>query len=788
VPYVVVQLGTLVISLVQPVTDGEGDRRGVLAVDMDMGFFQAYLDSLPLPAGTYGVILNSDKLVLGHPDPAQLGRLFREVSDGYRAVYDGIIGGDGEGVQAFRFTEGDGRDAIASVRRMYNGWFVALITPYWTYYRDVYLTLGFLSLFGLLFATALAYMLLRISNDQIRSEKETRTKSVFLARMSHEIRTPLSAIIGLSELVHREYGSPKGLEYITGIRNSGEILLGIIDEILDFSKIQTGQLTVVSTPYNTASTINDLLTIIRVKVAETPLAFSVDISPDLPSVLIGDSVRLRQVLMNLLSNSVKYTREGSVRLSAFSEPTGDHTVRLSFKVEDTGIGIRAEDFPKLFREFIRVDAQRNPNIEGTGLGLPIAKSLCEAMGGEITVESEFGKGSRFTATVAQIVFDWAPMGEFRPGSAGPDRKHKATFTAPGARVLVVDDFSSNLLVAEGLLQPYRLDVSTCMNGREAVRMVSEGSFDAVLMDHMMPEMDGLEAVAEIRRYGGGRFRDLPVIALTANAVAGMRKAFLDGGFNDFLSKPIDVYKLDEILKRWLPASKLEGPPADGPPGPGGAPELAPLPVIEGLDAEAGIARTGGSRGRWLDTMGVFLRDARERGQVLDRVHDMDSLQDFTILVHALKSSLQNIGADGLSLRAAELEAAGAAGDLAAVRDGAQGFRKDLNMLAARVKELLAASRPGRRDGGVGPEFFRLLLSLRNALDTFDVAATDAAIGRLKALPLSSRKHEAVVEIADLILTADYQKAMDAVITLEQGQPPAEAAAAAAASGGPAARG
>ncbi|MDR3154617.1 MAG: response regulator [Deltaproteobacteria bacterium] len=773
-PYVDQEKGSLVISIVRPVADRGGAPRGFLVVDVDMAFFQAYMDTLPLPSGTYGVIMNADKLVLGHPDHRHLGKLFRDVSEGYRWIYERLL--EGQNVTAVRFREQNGMAAIASVKGMYNGWYVALVTPYWTYYRDVYVMLGVLCLLGLSCAAFLSYLLLRLYRDQLRSERENQTKSTFLARMSHEIRTPLSAIIGLSELVQREYGKPKGAEYITGIRNSGEILLGIIDEILDFSKIQTGQLSIVSTPYNTASAINDLLTIIRVKLAETSLEFHVDISPELPTVLIGDAVRIRQILINLLSNSIKYTKEGYIRLTASAEPTGDHTVKLSFRVEDSGIGIKAEDFPKLFREFIRVDAQRNPSIEGTGLGLPIAKSLCEAMGGEILVESEYGKGSVFTAVVIQIVFDWEPMGEFRPGSAGPGRKQKATFTAPRAKVLVVDDFASNILVAEGLLQPYRFGVATCMNGREAVELVRGGSFDLVLMDHMMPEMDGIEAVMEIKAMEGGAFANLPVIVLTANAVSGMRKKFLDSGFSDFLSKPIDVYKLDEVLRKWLPADLLEGPPPDAPGAASEGPSEAaqPLPKIEGLDAEAGIQRTGGSRGRWLDCLGVFLRDMRERVSILDAVHDRDNLQDFTILVHALKSSLSNIGADGLSSRSAELEAAGHAGDLETVRDKVDDYRRDLNILAVRVKELLATSRPGRRDGGVGPEFFRLLGTLRAALDNFDVSGTDSALERLKSLPLAPKKHEAVIEIADMVLSGDYQEAMDAVIRLESGNaPPAQ---------------
>jgi CheY-like chemotaxis protein len=344
---------------------------------------------------------------------------------------------------------------------------------------------------------------------------------------------------------------------------------------------------------------------------------------------------------------------------------------------------------------------------------------------------------------------------------------RASFTAPEAEVLVVDDFPSNLMVAEGLLTPYGMRVSTCLNGREAVEMVGAGSFDLVLMDHMMPEMDGVEATHAIRAMDETRLNSVPIIALTANAVAGMREMFLENGFNDFISKPIATSKLDAVLKKWIPEGKRraapEGAAADS--APADPPEAA-LPDIEGVDPAVGLARVGGSRAVYMELLEVFRRDAAAGAETLRNVPDEKSLGRFTTLVHALKSALANIGADGLSRDAARLETAGREADLASIAANLPRFRDELASLAERIGRIpKAAPGPG---GGPAPEAVaEALVRLQTALETRDIEAIYAGQEALQGLPFNGEDLGAVSEISDLILTMEYGPAAEAVKSLRR---------------------
>jgi signal transduction histidine kinase/ActR/RegA family two-component response regulator len=400
-----------------------------------------------------------------------------------------------------------------------------------------------------------------LENQTRLAVEASRAKSTFLARTSHEIRTPMNAIIGLSEVLLQRDLSANALEDAQNIKEAGVSLLSIINDILDFSKIEAGKMDIVNTEYMFSSLIHDVENIIKFRIAKKLLKFNVNIAPSLPNKLRGDMIRIRQVLLNLLSNAVKYTHEGSVTFTVSGIKREDGTILLSFEVADTGIGIRQEDIGKLFDSFSQVDFRKNQGIEGTGLGLAISRNLCQLMGGEITVRSVYGEGSVFTALIPQEIVDGRPFRQRMEGTeAAPrgGRNRNLEFTAPEARVLAVDDSKVNLTVLKNLLQPYKMQIDFCLSGEKALALVKQHPYDLIFMDHMMPGMDGIETAAEIRKWEDEAA--VPIIALTANAISGMREMFLENGFSDYLSKPIDMAKLDKLVAAWIKEDLKVKPP------------------------------------------------------------------------------------------------------------------------------------------------------------------------------------------------------------------------------------
>ena len=390
------------------------------------------------------------------------------------------------------------------------------------------------------------------------AEEANKAKSNFLANMSHEIRTPMNAIIGMSNIVLQEKNvSEKVRSQINEISIAGNNLLGIINDILDISKIEAGKYELVEDNYELPSLLNDVGNVISVRVQETNARFIMEIDKTLPKLLIGDAVRVRQILLNILGNAAKFTKRGSITLVATWNHDESEPI-ISFDVKDTGIGIKPEHMESIFGEFNQVDTRKNRNIQGTGLGLAISKHLAELMGGTITVDSVYGQGSTFYIQIVQKVKNYQAIGEEiaealqnRQYNSVTNRKQIEITPRPEAKVLIVDDVKVNLMVAKGMMKKYGMQIDLAMSGKEAIEMVQKKDYDIIFMDHMMPEMDGIDTTKNIRALGE-QYQKLVIVALTANAVGEAKQMFLEQGLQDFLAKPIEVKELDEVLNRWLP--------------------------------------------------------------------------------------------------------------------------------------------------------------------------------------------------------------------------------------------
>jgi signal transduction histidine kinase/HPt (histidine-containing phosphotransfer) domain-containing protein/AmiR/NasT family two-component response regulator len=591
----------------------------------------------------------------------------------------------------------------------------------------------------------------------LQSDNANRAKSQFLSTMSHEIRTPMNAIIGISELVLREDMGPKIRDYLTRIKQAGVSLLSIINDILDFSKIEAGKLEVQPAPYALSSLLNDAATIISVRLYEKPIKFKINADSSLPGTLYGDEIRIRQVLLNILSNAVKYTKEGRIEFNVSGEARDIENITLKFEVSDTGIGIKEEDLENIFGNFVRFDAEKNRDVEGSGLGLAITYSLCRIMGGSVSVSSVYGKGSTFTVLLPQKIIDPEPLSaniaayeDYNTGQTNSP----VQFTAPDARLMIVDDISSNLLVAEGLLAPYKMIVDCCTGGAEAIGLAQKNYYDLIFMDHLMPGMDGIEATAKIRETTINP--SAPIVALTANAVAGMKEMFLKNGFNDYLSKPIEISKLDEIVKTWIPREKqikttdaVTRAEFEGDAG------LS----IPGLDITMGINMTGGTIEGYRRVLASFCKDAAERLLKLAAVPAEGDLSAFVIHVHALKSAAATIGAPALSGEAAELEAAGKSGDMAVITEKLPAFYGHLKDTREKINAALAGGAQAPSSGSANNDGVSgLFLELKAAVEAKDIEAIDRITAELTGKGLDKETRETLDAISDLLLVSKFKAA------------------------------
>lgn len=520
------------------------------------------------------------------------------------------------------------------------------------------------------------------------AEKANKAKSEFLANMSHEIRTPMNAIVGMTDILLRETKDEMILEKVNNIKVAANSMLDIINDILDFSKIESRKMDLIPVSVQVNSFLYDIATLILAKIGNKPIELIFDIDEKIPLEIIVDELRIKQILLNILGNAVKFTKRGYVKFKlSFTYNSDCSKAIFHNEISDTGIGIKPEDIDKLFNSFNRVDTKKNRNLEGTGLGLTISKSLIEKMGGNIRVESEYRKGSKFIFDIPFPISNNTPIGKFnyKPKKIKKGDLFENSFTAKAAKILIVDDNITNLEVAKGILKPYDMDITIVTSAWKAIKLLEEGKrFNIIFMDHMMPEMDGIEATNFIRSMNGSYFRNVPIIALTANAVNGAKQNFLKEGFSDYLAKPIDLAKLDHILRKWLLNVKdIQLKEKDS--------SEEQFPKIEGIDTHIGLHSVGGNEEIYRSVLITFAKDARERLlQLTNAANKKESV--FTTYIHALKSASASIGAIKVSNFAAKLEQAGNTDDFDFINENLPSFVEKVMILISNIESVMGTSK------------------------------------------------------------------------------------------------
>ena len=531
------------------------------------------------------------------------------------------------------------------------------------------------------------------------AEEATVAKSAFLANMSHEIRTPINAVLGMNEMILRECDDPNIVAYSESIRGAGNTLLGLVNNILDFSKIEAGKMEIEEVDYDLSSVINDLVNMIQTRVDNKGLLLELNIDPKMPKDLHGDEIRIKQIITNLLTNAAKYTEKGTVTFGMGFRLTEDPDfVELLVSVKDTGIGIKEEDIGRLFEQFERIEEKRNRNIEGTGLGMNITQRLLEMMDSTLDVKSVYGKGSEFGFVLKQKVNAWNELGDYALTYRKNLEKRKIyheSFIAPDADILVIDDNPMNLMVFKSLLKRTKVKIDTANDGNEGLTYALDKKYDIIFFDHMMPGKDGIETLYEMRAQEKNPNLDTVAVCLTANAISGARQQYLNAGFDDYLTKPVDSARLEEMLITYLPKDKVilgeatadyEGTESDNVV----SDELKALENYDEIDIKAGM-ESSGDPDAYISLLKIFYESMDEKASEIEGFFRDNDIKNYTIKVHALKSSARLIGAIGFSEAAQNMENAGKAEDAEYIKANHEALMKRLYKFKEPLSEVFKSA-------------------------------------------------------------------------------------------------
>ncbi|MGN0141624.1 MAG: response regulator [Roseburia sp.] len=597
------------------------------------------------------------------------------------------------------------------------------------------------------------------------ADSSNSAKSLFLANMSHEIRTPMNAIIGFSELALKENPSPALADYLEDIRVSSHNLMALINDILDISKIESGKMTLVNVKYNTAELLHDVYEMIHTQASQKGLDFQVQIDPKLPCVLNGDANRLKNILINLLNNSVKYTQSGFIKLEILCSDPLTIPFTMELRVSDSGIGIKEDELSRLFEAFTQVDQEKNYGKEGTGLGLALVKGYCSLMNGTVRAESVYGEGSTFIATVEQSVADASPLDlNLILSHHIKDEFSLGTLHVHGVEALIVDDNPINRKVISRSMEYYGMNVEAAASGPEAITMCQNKHYDLIFMDQMMPDMDGIETMKRIHQLGGyyDTSKHCRIIALTANAVSGVRSELLTEGFDEYLSKPINFRDLEDILQKCLPQDAFESialqrkdagkhslvcEQSDKPS------ESALSILLPELNVHDGITHCGGTVENYLEILQMMCDESEKQLAMLGQHYKAKNWKDFTITVHALKGSCLNIGANSCGEAAKALEMAGRNEDISYIRSNLQSFLEEYRNLLETFQKVFQKWNLGKESSSspdTSEQTAAMLQEFKESILNYDFAHA-AALLRKAHTASDADEHDALLHQLDILM-------------------------------------